>query len=101
MATSSSLDAKIPQRPIETKWSKYKASVDIVNPANKRNLVIIVVGKGLAGAWAAATIAEMCYKVKAFCFKDSLRHAHSIAAQGGINALKNYQSDGDSVCRLF
>jgi succinate dehydrogenase / fumarate reductase, flavoprotein subunit len=101
MATSSSLDAKIPQGPIETKWSKYKSSVALVNPANKRNLEIIVVGTGLAGASAAATLAEMGYKVKAFCFQDSPRRAHSIAAQGGINAAKNYQNDGDSVYRLF
>ncbi|SKC16029.1 fumarate reductase/succinate dehydrogenase flavoprotein subunit [Dyadobacter psychrophilus] len=101
MATSSSLDAKIPQGPIETKWSKYKSSVPLVNPANKRNLEIIVVGTGLAGASAAATLAEMGYKVKAFCFQDSPRRAHSIAAQGGINAAKNYQNDGDSVYRLF
>jgi succinate dehydrogenase / fumarate reductase flavoprotein subunit len=101
MATSSRLDAKIPQGPIETKWSKYKSSVALVNPANKRNLEIIVVGTGLAGASAAATLAEMGYKVKAFCFQDSPRRAHSIAAQGGINAAKNYQNDGDSVYRLF
>ncbi|TDE12545.1 fumarate reductase/succinate dehydrogenase flavoprotein subunit [Dyadobacter psychrotolerans] len=101
MATSSSLDAKIPQGPIETKWSKYKSSVPLVNPANKRNLEIIVVGTGLAGASAAATLAELGYKVKAFCFQDSPRRAHSIAAQGGINAAKNYQNDGDSIYRLF
>ncbi|WP_138479572.1 fumarate reductase/succinate dehydrogenase flavoprotein subunit [Dyadobacter bucti] len=101
MATSSNLDAKIPQGPIETKWSKYKSSVALVNPANKRNLEVIVVGTGLAGASAAATLAEMGYKVKAFCFQDSPRRAHSIAAQGGINAAKNYQNDGDSVYRLF
>ncbi|WAC11181.1 fumarate reductase/succinate dehydrogenase flavoprotein subunit [Dyadobacter pollutisoli] len=101
MATSSRLDAKIPQGPIETKWSKYKSSVPLVNPANKRNLEIIVVGTGLAGASAAATLAELGYKVKAFCFQDSPRRAHSIAAQGGINAAKNYQNDGDSVYRLF
>ena len=101
MATSSRLDAKIPVGPIETKWSKYKSSVPLVNPANKRNLEIIVVGTGLAGASAAATLAELGYKVKAFCFQDSPRRAHSIAAQGGINAAKNYQNDGDSVYRLF
>ena len=101
MATSSRLDAKIPQGPLETKWSKYKSSVPLVNPANKRNLEIIVVGTGLAGASAAATLAELGYKVKAFCFQDSPRRAHSIAAQGGINAAKNYQNDGDSVYRLF
>ncbi|WP_031529029.1 fumarate reductase/succinate dehydrogenase flavoprotein subunit [Dyadobacter crusticola] len=101
MATSSRLDAKIPQGPLETKWSKYRSSVPLVNPANKRNLEIIVVGTGLAGASAAATLAELGYKVKAFCFQDSPRRAHSIAAQGGINAAKNYQNDGDSIYRLF
>ncbi|CAG5009404.1 Fumarate reductase flavoprotein subunit [Dyadobacter sp. CECT 9275] len=101
MATSPRLDAKIPQGPLETKWSKYRSSVPLVNPANKRNLEIIVVGTGLAGASAAATLAELGYKVKAFCFQDSPRRAHSIAAQGGINAAKNYQNDGDSVYRLF
>ncbi|PWJ59904.1 succinate dehydrogenase / fumarate reductase flavoprotein subunit [Dyadobacter jejuensis] len=101
MATSPRLDAKIPQGPLETKWSKYRSSVPLVNPANKRNLEVIVVGTGLAGASAAATLAELGYKVKAFCFQDSPRRAHSIAAQGGINAAKNYQNDGDSVYRLF
>lgn len=101
MATSPRLDAKIPQGPLETKWSKYQSSVPLVNPANKRNLEVIVVGTGLAGASAAATLAELGYKVKAFCFQDSPRRAHSIAAQGGINAAKNYQNDGDSVHRLF
>lgn len=101
MATSSRLDAKIPQGPLESKWSKYRSSVPLVNPANKRSLEIIVVGTGLAGASAAATLAELGYKVKAFCFQDSPRRAHSIAAQGGINAAKNYQNDGDSVYRLF
>ncbi|WP_254412895.1 fumarate reductase/succinate dehydrogenase flavoprotein subunit [Dyadobacter diqingensis] len=101
MATSSRLDAKIPQGSLEDKWEKYKSSVPLVNPANKRNIEVIVVGTGLAGASAAATLAEMGYKVKAFCFQDSPRRAHSIAAQGGINAAKNYQNDGDSVHRLF
>ncbi len=95
------LDAKIPEGPIAEKWTKYKSSVPLVNPANKRQLEIIVVGTGLAGASAAATLAEMGYKVSAFCFQDSPRRAHSIAAQGGINAAKNYQNDGDSVFRLF
>ncbi len=95
------LDSKIPQGPIESKWTKYKSTVPLVNPANKRSLEIIVVGTGLAGASAAATLAELGYKVKAFCFQDSPRRAHSIAAQGGINAAKNYQNDGDSVYRLF
>ena len=95
------LDAKIPEGPISDKWTKYRSTVPLVNPANKRSLEIIVVGTGLAGASAAATLAEMGYKVKAFCFQDSPRRAHSIAAQGGINAAKNYQNDGDSVYRLF
>ncbi len=94
-------NAKIPAGPMAEKWTKYKSSVHLVNPANKRNLEIIVVGTGLAGASAAASLAEMGYKVKAFCFQDSPRRAHSIAAQGGINAAKNYQNDGDSVHRLF
>jgi succinate dehydrogenase / fumarate reductase flavoprotein subunit len=95
------LDAKVPEGPIGEKWTKYKSSVPLVNPANKRNLEIIVVGTGLAGASAAASLAEMGYKVKTFCFQDSPRRAHSIAAQGGINAAKNYQNDGDSTYRLF
>ncbi|MFN4122922.1 MAG: fumarate reductase/succinate dehydrogenase flavoprotein subunit [Flavobacteriales bacterium] len=95
------LDAKIPPGPIAEKWTKYKSSIPLVNPANKRNIEIIVVGTGLAGASAAATLGEMGYKVKAFCFQDSPRRAHSIAAQGGINAAKNYANDGDSVHRLF
>ena len=98
---SNILDSKIPEGPIDQKWTKYKSSVALVNPANKRSIEIIVVGTGLAGASAAATLAEMGYKVKAFCFQDSPRRAHSIAAQGGINAAKNYQNDGDSVYRLF
>jgi succinate dehydrogenase / fumarate reductase, flavoprotein subunit len=98
---SSKLDAKIPEGQLETKWSQYKSSVSLVNPANKRSLHIIVVGSGLAGSAAAASLAEMGYKVKVFCFQDSPRRAHSIAAQGGINAAKNYQNDGDSVYRLF
>ena len=95
------LDAKIPEGAIADKWTKYKATIPLVNPANKRNIEVIVVGTGLAGAAAAATLGEMGYKVKAFCFQDSPRRAHSIAAQGGINAAKNYSNDGDSVHRLF
>ncbi len=95
------LDAKIPQGSLSEKWTKYKGSVKLVNPANKRKLEIIVVGTGLAGSSAAASLGEMGYKVKAFCFQDSPRRAHSIAAQGGINAAKNYQNDGDSTYRLF
>lgn len=95
------LDAKIPEGPLEQKWTKYRSTVSLVNPANKRSLEIIVVGSGLAGSAAAASLAEMGYKVKCFCFQDSPRRAHSIAAQGGINAAKNYQNDGDSTYRLF
>src|ERR1700754_5094222 len=101
MASSPKLNAKIPEGTIENKWTKYRSTVHLVNPANKRSLEIIVVGSGLAGASAAATLAEMGYKVKVFCFQDSPRRAHSIAAQGGGNAAKNYQNDGDSVYRLF
>jgi len=95
------LDNKIPQGAISSKWTDYKAHINLVNPANKRNIDIIVVGTGLAGGSAAATLAELGYNVKAFCFQDSPRRAHSIAAQGGINAAKNYQGDGDSIFRLF
>jgi len=95
------LNSKIPDGPLETKWSDYKAHVKLVNPSNKRKLEIIVVGTGLAGASAAASLAELGYKVKAYCYQDSPRRAHSIAAQGGINAAKNYKNDGDSVFRLF
>ncbi len=101
MASSSKLNAKIPQGEIDQKWTKYRSTVHLVNPANKRSLEVIIVGSGLAGASAAASLAEMGYKVKVFCFQDSPRRAHSIAAQGGINAAKNYQNDGDSVYRLF
>lgn len=99
--TSSNLDAKIPDGPLEQKWTKYRSTVPLVNPANKRSLEVIIVGSGLAGASAAASLAELGYKVKVFCFQDSARRAHSIAAQGGINAAKNYQNDGDSTYRLF
>lgn len=95
------LDSKIPEGPLSQKWEKHKATVKLVNPANKRKLEVIVVGTGLAGASAAASLGELGYKVKAFCFQDSPRRAHSIAAQGGINAAKNYKNDGDSVFRLF
>jgi succinate dehydrogenase / fumarate reductase, flavoprotein subunit len=95
------LDSKVPAGPLDQKWTDYKGHCKLVNPANKRKLEIIVVGTGLAGASAAATLGELGYKVKAFCFQDSPRRAHSIAAQGGINAAKNYQNDGDSVFRLF
>jgi succinate dehydrogenase / fumarate reductase flavoprotein subunit len=99
--SSPKLDAKIPEGTLENKWTKYRSTMPLVNPANKRSLEVIVVGTGLAGSSAAASLAEMGYKVKAFCFQDSPRRAHSIAAQGGINAAKNYQNDGDSVYRLF
>lgn len=95
------LDSKIPDGPLAEKWTKHKFNLKLVNPANKRKYDIIVVGTGLAGASAAASLGELGYNVKAFCFQDSARRAHSIAAQGGINAAKNYQNDGDSVYRLF
>ncbi len=95
------LDGKVPSGPLETKWSNYKSNMQLVAPANKRRYNIIVVGTGLAGASAAASMGELGYNVQAFCFQDSPRRAHSIAAQGGINAAKNYQNDGDSVWRLF
>jgi succinate dehydrogenase flavoprotein subunit len=95
------LDSKVPEGPIKEKWTNHKNKINLVNPANKRLIDIIVVGTGLAGGSAAASLAEMGYKVKAFAFQDSPRRAHSIAAQGGINAAKNYQNDGDSIYRLF
>ncbi|NDG72473.1 MAG: fumarate reductase/succinate dehydrogenase flavoprotein subunit [Proteobacteria bacterium] len=95
------LDPNIPEGPLDKKWTNYKNSAKLVSPANKRKFELIIVGSGLAGASAAATLAEQGYKVKCFCFQDSPRRAHSIAAQGGINAAKNYQNDGDSVYRLF
>jgi succinate dehydrogenase / fumarate reductase flavoprotein subunit len=95
------LESKAPQGPLAEKWTKHKFNVKLVNPANKRKYEVIVVGTGLAGASAAASLGELGYNVKAFCFQDSPRRAHSIAAQGGINAAKNYQNDGDSVYRLF
>lgn len=95
------LDSKTPQGPLADQWTNHKNNIRLVNPANKRLIDVIVVGTGLAGSSAAASLAEMGYNVKAFCFQDSPRRAHSIAAQGGINAAKNYQNDGDSVHRLF
>ena len=95
------LKNKVPEGPLADKWTKYKSSIPLVSPANKRRLEVLVIGTGLAGGSAAASLAEMGYRVKAFCFQDSPRRAHSIAAQGGINAAKNYQNDGDSIYRLF
>jgi len=98
---SAPLDARIPDGPVGEKWDRHKFEMKLVNPANKRKHTVLVVGSGLAGASAAASLAELGYQVKCFCFQDSPRRAHSIAAQGGINAAKNYQNDGDSVYRLF
>src|SRR4029079_19233521 len=95
------LESKVPSGPLAEKWRKHRAEIKLVNPANKRKYEVIVVGAGLAGASAAAALAELGYRVKNFVFHDSPRRAHSIAAQGGINAAKNYQNDGDSVHRLF
>ena len=95
------LNSNAPSGPIETAWSRHKFDIKVVNPANKRKYTVIVVGTGLAGASAAATLGELGYNVLNFCFQDSPRRAHSIAAQGGINAAKNYQNAGDSVYRLF
>ncbi len=95
------LNSRVPEGPLEQKWDNHKFSNKLVNPANRRKYSAIVVGTGLAGASASATLAEQGYHVKTFCIQDSPRRAHSIAAQGGINAAKNYQNDGDSVFRLF
>src|SRR5205085_4427127 len=95
------LRARVPNGPIAEKWDRHRFEIKLVNPANKRRHTVIVVGTGLAGGAAAATLSELGYKVKCFCFQDSPRRAHSIAAQGGINAAKNYHNDGDSVYRLF
>src|SRR4051812_6619472 len=97
----SKLDGKVPEGPIQQKWDDHKFHMKQVNPANKRKHTVLVVGTGLAGASAAASLSELGYHVKAFCIHDSPRRAHSIAAQGGINAAKNYTNDGDSVHRLF
>jgi succinate dehydrogenase / fumarate reductase flavoprotein subunit len=96
-----SFESRVPSGPLERKWTDYKDHARLVSPANRRKLEVIIVGSGLAGGSAAATLGEQGYKVKCFCFQDSPRRAHSIAAQGGINAAKNYQNDGDSVFRLF
>src|SRR5688572_4853678 len=95
------LDAKTPSGPIENRWQTHKFEMKLVNPNNKRKFDVIVVGTGLAGAAAAASLAQLGYKVQCFTFHDSPRRAHSIAAQGGINAAKNYKNDGDSIFRLF
>ena len=95
------LDSKAPSGPIEKKWEKHRFDMKLVNPANKRKYTVIMVGSGLAGAGGAASMAELGYNVKCFCYQDSPRRAHSIAAQGGINAAKNYRNDGDSIQRLF
>jgi succinate dehydrogenase / fumarate reductase flavoprotein subunit len=95
------LDAQTPSGPLPEKWDKHRFEMKLVNPANKRKYSALVVGSGLAGASAAASLAELGYRVKCFCFQDSSRRAHSIGAQGGINAAKNYQNDGDSIYRLF
>src|ERR1051325_11132490 len=95
------LDSKVPAGPLHEKWKKHRVDIKLVNPANKRKYEVIVVGAGLTGSSAAATLAELGYRVKNFVFHDRPRRAHSIAAQGGINAAKNYQNDGDSVHRLF
>src|SRR5213592_32054 len=95
------LRARVPGGPIQEKWDRHRFDLKLVSPANKRKYHVVVVGTGLAGASAAATLAELGYRVSAFCYQDSSRRAHSIAAQGGINAAKNYQNDGDSVWRLF
>src|SRR6188768_4041890 len=95
------LESRVPDGPLAEKWSHYKQHQRLINPANKSKYTVIVVGTGLAGGSAAASLAELGYKVLCFCFQDSPRRAHSIAAQGGINAAKNYRNDGDSVYRLF
>ncbi|MFY8159701.1 MAG: FAD-binding protein, partial [Candidatus Kapaibacteriota bacterium] len=95
------LDSKIPSGPLKDKWDKHRFEMKLINPANKRKFKVLMVGTGLAGSSAAATMAELGYEVEAFTFHDTPRRAHSIAAQGGINAAKNYQNDGDSVHRLF
>jgi succinate dehydrogenase / fumarate reductase flavoprotein subunit len=95
------LQSKVPAGPIELKWDKHRFEMKLVNPANKRKYTILMVGSGLGGASAAASLSELGYSVKCFCFQDSPRRAHSIAAQGGINAAKNYRNDGDSIYRLF
>lgn len=98
---SETLNSRVPEGPVDEVWDKHRFNMKLVNPANKRKFTVIVVGTGLAGGAAAASLAELGYNVKSFCFQDSPRRAHSIAAQGGINAAKNYPNDGDSIWRLF
>ena len=99
--TTKKLDGKVPEGPVNEIWENHKFNMKLVNPANKRKFNVIVVGTGLAGASAAASLAELGYNVQSFCIQDSPRRAHSIAAQGGVNAAKNYPNDGDSIWRLF
>ena len=101
MNFTNTLNSRIPSGPLQEKWARFKKEAQLVNPANRRKFSVIVVGTGLAGASAASSLAELGYRVKVFCIHDSPRRAHSIAAQGGINAAKNYPNDGDSVWRLF
>ena len=101
MSTTVTLDSKVPTGAIQDRWDNHRFNMKLVNPANKRKFTVLVVGSGLAGAAAAASLAELGYDVLCFCYQDSPRRAHSIAAQGGINAAKNYQNDGDSIFRLF
>ena len=101
MMTEIKLDSKVPAGPLQDRWTKHKFDMKLVNPANRRKYTVIIVGTGLAGAAAAASLGQMGYHVKNFCFQDSPRRAHSIAAQGGINSAKNYPNDGDSIWRLF
>jgi succinate dehydrogenase / fumarate reductase flavoprotein subunit len=99
--TEATLDGKVPSGPIEQKWARTKFDMKLVNPSNRRRFHVIIVGSGLAGASAAAALGEQGYNISCFCYQDSPRRAHSVAAQGGINAAKNYRNDGDSVYRLF
>ena len=99
--TVKKLDGKVPEGPIKEKWDNHKFNLKLINPANKRKFKVLIVGTGLAGGSAAASLSELGYQVEVFCIQDSARRAHSIAAQGGINAAKNYPNDGDSIWRLF